>query len=71
MNGRLRLFCCIAGIYRAPRDGTFWLRDLWSAMEDYEQRLLRFYGVEEHGTSHRYIDDIIVSADTIYPVWGS
>lgn len=40
-------------------------------MEDYEQRLLRFYGVEEHETDHRYIDDIIVSADTIYPVWGS
>jgi len=29
-----------AGVYRAPRDGTFWLRDFWSAVEDYERRLL-------------------------------
>jgi len=29
-----------AGVYRAPRDGTFWLRDFWSTVEDYERRLL-------------------------------
>ena len=40
-------------------------------MEDYERRLMLFYGVEAHVTDHTFIDDIIVSGDTIYLVWGS
>ena len=62
---------CLAGIYRAPRDGTFWLRDLWSAMDDYERRLLLFYGIEGHVTDYSLIDDIIVDGDSIGFIWGS
>jgi acyl-CoA synthetase (AMP-forming)/AMP-acid ligase II len=61
----------LAGIYRAPRDGTFWLRDVWSAMEDYERRILLFYGLEGHLTDHTSIDDISIGEDMISLIWGS
>jgi hypothetical protein len=61
----------LAGIYRAPRDGTFWLRDVWSAMEDYERRILLFYGLEGHLTDHTSIDDIVIEGDMIQLIWGS
>ena len=61
----------LAGIYRAPRDGTFWLRDVWSAMEDYEQRILLFYGLKGHLTDHTQIDDIVIDGDMIQLIWGS
>lgn len=67
----MHFFCYLAGIYRAPRNGTFWLRDFWSAMEDYERRLMLFYGVEDHVTDHRFINSITVSGDTIVLHWGS
>ena len=60
----------LAGIYRAPRDGTFWLRDFWSAVEDYERRLLLFYG-KDHVTDHSSIDGICADKDGIAIVWGS
>ena len=40
-------------------------------MDDYERRLLLFFGLEEHMTDHRLIDDIIVDGDSIGLIWGS
>ena len=40
-------------------------------MDDYERRLLLFYGIEGHVTDYSLIDDIIVDGDSIGFSWGS
>ena len=59
----------LAGIYRAPRDGTFWLRDFWSAVEDYERRLLLFNGVDGVN-GYVFVDNIRLLGDEIILNWS-
>ena len=66
----LRLASRLSGIYRAPRDGKFWLRDFWSALEDYERRHLLLDGT---GGIHSkvYPSSICVEKNVLCIEWDS
>jgi hypothetical protein len=69
--GSSRVPTAPAGLYAAPRDGgTFLVRDLWSAIEDYERRLVAAGLEDEH---HVMLDDVHLDERTgiVVAMWGS
>ena len=63
------------GVYRAPRHDGFWLRDFWSALEDYERRLLPAATALYGGPSHLvFMEGVALTDDgtgVVFVGWGS